>query len=315
MAKRFLSHRLLGLAGAASAAASASAAAQAQTAYRAAPTAPNWAKSEAILGGAPSALEAILAQQNGRPAPVRAQLRPASFSIPQAVPAVVRQGGDAAAGARSGRPDVFGSVALPVRETSLDARWRTVERARLGGARARFAQSLRSLAAVERLETVNRYVNDQVRFVEDHRQHGRADVWSAAADTLKRGRGDCEDYAIAKLQMLRRAGFADRDLYLVIVKDLVSRSDHAVLVARAAGRLYVLDNGTDRLLESESVRDYRPILTFSAGAAWTHGYRLRSAPVNIASAEIKDSAPLAPAASNQRSRSASLLAFNTGLSK
>jgi hypothetical protein len=39
-----------------------------------------WAKSDAILGGAPSALEAILAQQSGAPAPVaqRVALRPAS---------------------------------------------------------------------------------------------------------------------------------------------------------------------------------------------------------------------------------------------
>ena len=38
---------------------------------------------------------------------------------------------------------------------------------------------------------------------------------------MRRGRGDCEDYAIAKLQMLRAAGFEDRDLYLVIAKDLI----------------------------------------------------------------------------------------------
>ena len=45
-------------------------------------------------------------------------------------------------------------------------------------------------------------------------------------------------------------GFADRDLYLVIVRDLVRRADHAVLVARAEGRMFVLDNGTDNLLDS-----------------------------------------------------------------
>ena len=141
---------------------------------------------------------------------------------------------------------------------------------------------------------MNRYVNDRVTFVDDRKQYGQADVWSAAADTLRRGRGDCEDYAIAKLQMLRRAGFADRDMYLVIVKDLASRSDHAVLVVRAAGQMHVLDNGTNKLLNSEDIRDYRPILSFAAaGGAWTHGYRRSLPPVTIASAEIK---PLAPSA-------------------
>lgn len=299
---------LLGAAAAAIALAPVSA--HAQSASVAALGTRSWAKTDAILG-APSALEAILAQQSGRPAPARATPRPASLSVPTVVPAIVRNSQAVSPGVLSGRPDVFGSVALPVRKTRLDARWRRVEQARLSGAAARFAQGLSDLNAVERLEAVNRYVNRRVRFVDDSRQYGRADVWSAAADTLNRGRGDCEDYAIAKLQMLRRAGFPDRDLYLVIVKDLVGRSDHAVLVARAAGRMHVLDNGTDRLLDSEDIRDYRPILTFAAGGIWTHGYRVEPAPVEIASVEPA----LTPAAENQRSRSASLLAFSTGLSK
>jgi predicted transglutaminase-like cysteine proteinase len=158
-------------------------------------------------------------------------------------------------------------------------------------------------------------VNRRVRFTDDQRQFGRADVWSAANDTLQRGRGDCEDYAIAKLQMLRRAGISDRDLYLVIVRDLVRRADHAVLVVRAAGHMYVLDNGTDDILDSETVSDYRPVLTFAATGAWTHGYRVRSAPMVIASGEIDSTGPVIPAADGQRSRSASLLAFNTGFSR
>ena len=114
--------------------------------------------------------------------------------------------------------------------------------------------------------------------------------------------------------MLRRAGIADRDLYLSIVKDLVRRVDHAILVVRVSGHMYVLDNGADRLLESESVSDYRPVLTFAANGSWTHGYRVQTAPVNIASNEAQ---PLNPAADtdDQRSRSASLLALSTGFSK
>ena len=36
----------------------------------------------------------------------------------------------------------------------------------------------------------------------------------------------------------------------------------------------VLDNGTDEVLDSEAVHDYRPILTFASNATCTHGYRL-----------------------------------------
>jgi predicted transglutaminase-like cysteine proteinase len=290
-----------------------SAGAQAQSAPS---VAMRWAKTEAILGGAPSALQAILAQQQGTPLPPRAELRPAAYAPRPISRAVIRDElPEISAAVASGRPDVFGSVALKVRSTRLDWRWRKVERAGLSGAAARYAETLADLDAVERLQAVNNYVNGRVEFMDDSRQYGRADVWSAAADTLQRGRGDCEDYAIAKLQMLRRAGVADRDLYLVIVKDLVTRADHAVLVVRAAGRMHVLDNGTDKLLDSEAIRDYRPVLTFASGGTWTHGYRMKREP-NTAVATADDNVvALAPAAATQRSWSASLLALDSGFNK
>jgi predicted transglutaminase-like cysteine proteinase len=277
----------------------------------------SFTKTEAILGG-PSALEALLAQQKAVPTP-RPAIQPASYSYsrPAIVPAVLRDARPAISpGVFSGRPDVFGSVALRVGHTPLDARWHSVEYSSVSGTAAAFATALRGKGAVERLEAVNWYVNKRVRFVDDQVRWGRADVWSAANETLSAGKGDCEDFAIAKLAMLRRAGIADRDLYLVVLRDLVRRADHAVLVVRAGGHMYVLDNGTDELLDSESVHDYRPILTFASNATFTHGYRVHQAPVNIASAEDSSPTPAADtSADDQRSRSASLLAFNTGLSR
>jgi predicted transglutaminase-like cysteine proteinase len=275
----------------------------------------SWSKSDAILGGAPSALQAIIAQQRGLPVPVatRAAIRPASYSVPPPALSIYRDRPAVSPGVTSGRPDVFGSVALRIGTTRLDGRWHQVEHAPVGGSAAVFAQSQRGKDSLERLEAINWYVNRRVRFVDDRPRWGRGDVWSTANDTLNSGKGDCEDFAIAKLQMARRAGFQDRDLYLVVVKDLVSRSDHAVLVVRAGGRMLVLDNGTDQLLDSDAIRDYRPILTFASRGTWTHGYRVQLAPMTIASAKEPVAAP-APA-KDQRSWSASLLAFNTGFNK
>ena len=272
-----------------------------------------WSKSEDILG-APSALEAILAKQSGISVPVRAPVQPASYSYsrPAIANAAVRLG--PSPGVWNGRPDVFGSVALRVDHTPLDARWRGVEHSQVDGPAARFAEAQRGKDEVAKLEAVDWYVNKRVHFVDDSVQWGRADVWSSASVTLSRGRGDCEDFAIAKLAMLRRAGFAEKDLYVVILKDLVRRADHAVLVARAGGHMYVLDNGTDRILDSESVPDYRPILTFASSGTWTHGYRMQPAPVNIAANEAVEK-PTQVAVVDQRSWSASLLALSTGLSK
>ena len=258
-------------------------------------------KAEAILGG-PSALELLKAQQAGTPLAARpATLQPASLSYarPNVVPAILRDRPAVSPGVANGRPDIFGSVALRVGRTFLDSRWHRVEHAPVGGAAATFAAGLRGKDSFERLEAVNWYVNKRVRFTDDDLQYGRADVWSTANETLGRGKGDCEDYAIAKLAMLRRAGIADRDLYLVVVKDLVRRADHAILVVRAAGHMYVLDNGTDRLLDSESIADYRPILTFAANATFTHGYRVREpAPLNIATAATASLTPAANTAAD-----------------
>ena len=121
------------------------------------------------------------------------------------------------------------------------------------------------------------------------------DRWMPASETLARGRGDCEDYAIAKRALLRAAGIPDRDLYLVVLKDLTRRADHAVLVVRANGRFLVLDNGTSRIVDSSDVSDYRPVLTFTAGRTYTHGYRRDMPPITYASNEASAPVVLADA--------------------
>jgi predicted transglutaminase-like cysteine proteinase len=263
----------------------------------------SYGKAEAILGGAPSRLAAILAEQRGMAIP-QPPLQPAAFSIRTPTYTVLREtlSRDTkrfSPGAFSGRPDVFGSVALSVNHTPLDQRWRSVARQRVVGAPAAYAASLRGQGELDRVEAVNRYVNGRVQFVDDSRQYGRADLWAAASETLRRGRGDCEDYAIAKLQMLHAAGVSDRDMYLVIAKDLVRRADHALLVVRSGGHMLVLDNGTNRILDADDISDYRPVLTFSANGAWTHGYRRPIAPLvgpmTMASATVAALTPSAPA--------------------
>ena len=239
-------------------------------------------KSEAILGGKPSALAAITSAQGGRPlyssyvvpASGGANLRPATANYVR--PAV-----------SSDRPDIFNSVALSIGRSPLDARWSHVSGAGVGGNAGAFAASLRDQNVIAKLEAVNGYVNARVRFVDDRVQFGVADRWLAPSETLSRGRGDCEDFALAKRALLRAAGVPEKDLYLVVLKDLSRRADHAVLVVRAAGRFLVLDNGTDRIVDSSDVQDYRPVLTFAAnGRSYTHGYRRDVPPVNYAANRV-----------------------------
>ena len=116
-------------------------------------------KSEAILGGAPSALAAITARQDGQ-----AYLQPAVANYVR--PAVTTD-----------RPDVFNSVALSIGRSPLDARWSQVSGAGVGGNAGAFAASLRNQDVLSKLEAVNGYVNAVPRFTE-HAQviNGFSDV-------------------------------------------------------------------------------------------------------------------------------------------
>ena len=249
-------------------------------------------KSDAILGGAPSALAAIRAQQSGQhSAALNRAIAPASPGAlyrPAVMP-YVRQA------VSNDRPDIFNSVALSIGRSPLSARWNQVAGAGVTGAASAYAAALRGRDTMAKLEAVNSYINARVRFVDDRVQFGVTDRWLTASETLSRGRGDCEDYAIAKRAMLRAAGFSDKDLYLVVLKDLTRRADHAVLVVRAAGRFLVLDNGTDRIVDSSEVQDYKPVLTFTAGHSYTHGYRRQMPPITYASNNVSAPVVLAEA--------------------
>lgn len=244
-------------------------------------------KSDAILG-APSSLAAIIAAQSGGTSLT------AALSLPAVAPTAAPIDEVLDTAAALDRPDIFNSVALPIARTPLDERWSRVAASGVGGKAGRFAVALRGRDEHAKLDAVNRYVNASIAFVDDRRQFGLADRWDAADTSLSSGRGDCEDYAIAKLAMLRRAGFAEHDLYFVVLKDLVRRADHAVLVVRSEGRFVVLDNGTETLLDSAAIRDYRPILTFSAGQRFTHGYRRSSSPPMVLASSSVTRTPSEP---------------------
>lgn len=236
-------------------------------------------KSEALLGTG-SRLAQLMAQQQGMTLPA-APPAPITAAFTSATDRPLRLLRRAVA---TDRPDVFGSVALPITATPLDRRWQAVASRPAEASAARWAAGIAGRSEAERIELINRFVNARIAFTDDERQFGRADVWQSAGESLSRGRGDCEDYALAKRALLRAAGFADSDLYLVIVKDLVRRSDHAVLAVASNGRLLVLDNGTDRIVDAADITDYRPIFTYTAGKRWTHGYRRDAEPAMVLAA-------------------------------
>ena len=239
-------------------------------------------KSSAILGGQVSQLELIRQQQLSFSAP------PAQASLPGAG-LIPRSGGECAMFVRpqndfaTMRPglgvrtpdadDFLASRRLAVSKTGFDRQWNRVRRGTLGASLAGLSAGIGGgRPGQATIAAVNIWANAKIRYVEDRQLYGQADYWADAKSTLKRRAGDCEDIAIAKMALLAGAGVRRADMYLTIARDLARNADHALLVVKAEGRFWLLDNNTDRLLDASEANDYRPILSYSAGGKWLHGY-------------------------------------------
>lgn len=191
-------------------------------------------------------------------------------------------------------PNVFGSVALAIGSTPLDAQWRRAGAAGAPGSLGRWTAGFARPNGANTealLGEVNRWVNSRLTFTDDAPRRGQADQWAGADASLSRGRGDCEDYAIAKMQLLSALGLDRNRMFLVIARDLVRRADHAVLVVQVDDRFLVLDNMTDAVLDSNRIADYRPIMSYSASGRWIHGYERQPAPVRMATQTLASAAP------------------------
>ena len=178
-------------------------------------------------------------------------------------------------------PDLMRTVAMAVSRTSLADRWSLVANAPAPN-RPEVADLLRQLrgqSRVRQLDTVNRWMNHRLQFASDQEVYGEADHWAPLSESLPRGRGDCEDYAIGKMQLLRAAGVPAKDMYLLIARDLVRRADHALLIVRLDDDFMVLDSSNDLVLTDLEVQDYQPVMSFSGDQSWLHGNR--RAPVTM----------------------------------
>ena len=113
-----------------------------------------------------------------------------------------------------------------------------------------------------RVGVINRDINMAIRPTSDLAQWGVTDRWSAPLATLASGRGDCEDYAIAKYVALREAGLPESDVRLVIVRDLANRIDHAVAAARIDETWVMLDNRRLVLVEDNAMARAVPLFVF-----------------------------------------------------
>jgi predicted transglutaminase-like cysteine proteinase len=195
----------------------------------------------------------------------------------------------------------FGLAAISVTGGNVLTKWRRVETdiradnevlARCRDTTERCPAAARDFLAIiargraqtgrTRIGVINRAINLAIEPMSDLAQWGVPDRWSAPLETFATGRGDCEDYAIAKYVALTAAGVAPEDVKLIIVRNTAVEEDHAVVAVRLDGSWIVLDNrwltlvadnemeqATPRfVLDGDGVRQFvRPSLIASRRAA------------------------------------------------
>ncbi len=109
-----------------------------------------------------------------------------------------------------------------------------------------------------RIGVINRAINLAIEPMSDLAQWGEPDRWSAPLETFATGRGDCEDYAIAKYVALTAAGVAPVDVKLVIVRNTALGEDHAVVTVHLDGAWIVLDNRWLTLVADSEMQQLTP---------------------------------------------------------
>ncbi len=153
-----------------------------------------------------------------------------------------------------------------------------------GSSAAQRFQSWRSLILVyrhgsdlERLTRVNNFFNRQILFEDDTVIWGQSDYWATPSETLGMGRGDCEDFVIAKYFTLLQMGFTSERFRLIYVRARtgtgsgVSDQAHMVLAyyVQPDAEPLILDNLISDIRPASRRPDLLPVFSFDQDSLFT----------------------------------------------
>ena len=161
-------------------------------------------------------------------------------------------------------------AALTPKGAAAMAAGRALSLAIAGAAKGEEAQGVREL---------NQFFNQRVQFVEDAPLWGQPDYWASPAETLAKGQGDCEDYAIAKYFALVSAGVPVHRLRLVYVRATLGGTGapgsgivqaHMVLAyyPTPSADPMILDNLVSELMPASKRPDLAPVFSFNGEGLW-----------------------------------------------
>lgn len=126
---------------------------------------------------------------------------------------------------------------------------------------------------------VNDFFNRRIIFADDIDIWGVPDYWATPLETMGRGRGDCEDFSIAKYVSLRLLGIDDDKLRLIYVSARIGGMFSQVTQAHMVLGYYpdpeaeplILDNLLSEIRPASRRLDLQPVFSFNGAGLWVAG--------------------------------------------
>ena len=138
----------------------------------------------------------------------------------------------------------------------------------------------RTQPELTKLERANIFVNDRILYASDLSVWGVEDYWATPLELFGKGRGDCEDYAIAKYITLRMMDVPVQKLRLVYVRARMGPQTIAHMVLSyfetPTADPLILDNLVDAILPARRRPDLFPVFSFNHEGLWMEGERTSS---------------------------------------
>jgi len=148
-----------------------------------------------------------------------------------------------------------------------------------------FLNETSEISEEARLRAVNDFVNLAVTFDTDAAIWGTPDYWATPLETMGRGRGDCEDFTIAKYVSLKLLGVAGEKLRLTYVKARIGGMNGRITQAHMVLSYYstptseplILDNLIGDIYPASQRTDLYPVFSFSSENLWVGANALPAA--------------------------------------
>ncbi|TJZ73474.1 transglutaminase-like cysteine peptidase [Chitiniphilus eburneus] len=137
----------------------------------------------------------------------------------------------------------------------------------------------RGLSDSARMEAINNFFNRNMAFVDDQILWGEVDYWATPLESIGKGGGDCEDFAIAKYFSLLEAGVDNAKLRLTYVKARIGGPESSVTQAHMVLTYYatpqaeplVLDNLIGEIRPASRRPDLIPVFSFNRDGVYVPG--------------------------------------------